>query len=668
MTISTPTTFRTPGNFPRNGVWYAARRGEEIAMGLLLLVLPAMAYAAVVAALAAGKARPRILGILVRAHIVVFAFVALSTELLSACHLLSRGPVAAAWLLFVLAACVVARIRRKDGAKLIWRPRLGPYAAALGLIAFILAGTLAAGLLYPPSNWDSMTYHLPRVMHWADQRSIEFYPTGIWRQNLTQPLAEYGILHLFLLGGDRAGEAAAFLVQWTSFGAAIACAPLIAGELGLNRRVRIASAIAAATIPMAILQSSGTQNDVVAGSLLMATAWLLLRLRRRMRSADVAMCGLALGLALLAKGTSHLFIAGLGSALGAAALIPFLRDIRTLARRFVALMGMLVVALAINGPYIWRCASLARTAGGVEGSVVFSRDYSAAAIGAGVVRNVALHCATPLRSVNEAILHGLERALGSQAENPRTTYPGTTLRVARSLHEDTSGNLIHLGIGAIGLAMALLALARGRPRVRMNVWWYVLGLACSGLLFCVLLRWQPWGSRLHTPLFLLASPLLAIVAAPGLDAGRVRRWIGCLSLAAMIVYCIPFVVYNVSRPLASRMWMTADRNAEMFFNRPEVLDDYRGAVAALRTAGAHEAGLVLDEDDWEYPLWWMTAHQGSPMAFRHVGVTNSSRVLEPSAAPPEYIIATAKIAGWEHVAEYEQLFGSPTIGVYHRRK
>jgi cobalt/nickel transport system permease protein len=61
-----------------------------------------------------------------------------------------------------------------------------PLAVALGVAAFS----------YAPSNWDSMTYHLSRVAHWLQHGSVEAYETGIYRQVLYAPGAEYLVLLL----------------------------------------------------------------------------------------------------------------------------------------------------------------------------------------------------------------------------------------------------------------------------------------------------------------------------------------------------------------------------------------------------------------------------------------------------------------------------------------
>jgi hypothetical protein len=63
--------------------------------------------------------------------------------------------------------------------------------ALLGLTAFVAA----------PNTWDSMTYHLSRVMHWEQNQSLAFYPTSIDRQLHLGPFAEMFILNFQVLAG-----------------------------------------------------------------------------------------------------------------------------------------------------------------------------------------------------------------------------------------------------------------------------------------------------------------------------------------------------------------------------------------------------------------------------------------------------------------------------------
>ena len=52
----------------------------------------------------------------------------------------------------------------------------------LATVGAILALTLTTAIVAPPNNMDSMSYHMPRVMHWIQNASISHYPTNTLRQ------------------------------------------------------------------------------------------------------------------------------------------------------------------------------------------------------------------------------------------------------------------------------------------------------------------------------------------------------------------------------------------------------------------------------------------------------------------------------------------------------
>lgn len=57
--------------------------------------------------------------------------------------------------------------------------REAPYYGILLVIGIIV---LFLALVTTPNNWDSMTYHLPRIVHWAQNRSVGHYATNSIRQ------------------------------------------------------------------------------------------------------------------------------------------------------------------------------------------------------------------------------------------------------------------------------------------------------------------------------------------------------------------------------------------------------------------------------------------------------------------------------------------------------
>jgi hypothetical protein len=66
--------------------------------------------------------------------------------------------------------------------KFNWRGLDRVNKVSLVAVLLVLAITLATSLIAAPNNWDSMTYHLPRVMHWIQNQSVHQYPTNNLRQ------------------------------------------------------------------------------------------------------------------------------------------------------------------------------------------------------------------------------------------------------------------------------------------------------------------------------------------------------------------------------------------------------------------------------------------------------------------------------------------------------
>ena len=175
--------------------------------------------------------------------------------------------------------------------------------AVLGMVSI----ELVVALLAEPNNFDSQTYHLPKVEHWVAQGSLDFWPTAIHRQVTIPPGAEYLLLHLRLFTG---GDALHNLVQWAAGIGCLLAATRITAQLGGGRRAQLLTAFLLATTPMVALQATSTQTDLVAAAWAACAATLVLDgLRRRAGLGDALALGAATGLTALTK-TSGLIAVG----------------------------------------------------------------------------------------------------------------------------------------------------------------------------------------------------------------------------------------------------------------------------------------------------------------------------------------------------------------------
>lgn len=609
----------------------------------------------------------------VTAFLGVATFVLVTTELLSCVSAVARGPLILCWLMFIvlegvalrrLGLAVVVRVvrERMRAAVLAIKTHKWPTAG----VAVLLLVTLLIALVTPPNTWDSMTYHMARVAAWEQHRSVAFYPTSIPRQNYQMPLAEFGILHLAILSG---GDGLAHLVQWCSFVACLLAVSLIASELGVSFRGSVFAALYGATIPMAILQSSSTQNDLVVTAFLLIFTYGLLRFWKIGTLAYSVYSGLALGAALVTKGTALLFSPAFGLLLG---LLPCWKggDGRPRVSHLFRLSIVPLVALCLTAGHLSRNYQLYRHPLSTEGAVYCNDKISFAVFFANSVRGIAMHLGVPWEHANDWMRETVAGLLGDELENPVSTWRGCRFTIPYRLHEDLAGNLPHLPLGALA-CMIVILFAR---RYGCGAALYAVASALSAVTFALVLKWQLWSSRLHTPLFFFAAPLVALVVY---REGKQRRAVMAVAVAAgLCLYALPFLCLNETRPLISGRWPSvfkADRSTQVFRNAPWLERPFRAGTAAaarlMRERGLANVGLNTSVDDWEYPLRILLEEQlsGGHVRFHHVAVDDISARI-PKPLPDIPIILSTRPGGVDFWASYgySPVFRSRHLAVLYR--
>jgi hypothetical protein len=561
------------------------------------------------------------------------------SECAGAFHSLHRIGLCAGWGLAAAGVCVAViacktfGLRGTTAGPVRWPPGIADRLVLLGLL-LLCAALFTVALAAPPNTWDSMTYHLSRVMHWAQNRSLDFYPSNSLRQLFYPPFAEQAVLNAFILwGSDR-------LVNLIQFFAMLFCLVVvscIAREFGAGRNGQILAAVIAATLPMLVLQATGTQNDIVLSLWILCLAYFLIKLGSRRSWLDLIGAAFSLGLALSTKGTALLFAPPL-------LVIPlFMKTGDTMGRKYtirpiIALTIAVLVSLAIIAPHSYRNYRLFGGPFGPPqnslGNLNVANDRLTPGIFfANIVRNLAIHTGTPFPKVNKSIERTVYNLLGNEISNPASTWPGSTLHIRMRRHEDGAGNPLHLII----ITLSLLMLFTHRRRFPGFMHTYLFATIAGFLLFSLLLRWQPFHSRLMLPLFLLCAPLTAAVFAAHSRENLLR-----IAMAVLLVSSLPWVAFNKYRPLfGQKTVFSVSQTTQYFAVRPELEPAYRNVVAYIAQSGAATVGLAFSEDDWEYPLHALLDRQCPAVPeIDHVLVQNPSAVLAKPLFKPDVIISS----------------------------
>jgi 4-amino-4-deoxy-L-arabinose transferase-like glycosyltransferase len=462
-------------------------------------------------------------------------------------------------------------------------------------IAFILFITFFTAIYYPPNNWDSMTYHMARIPHWIQNQRIDHYITSIDRQNHSPPMAEYMIAQLQVLTNS---DYLANLVQWYCFTLSVITAYLIAGLLKLNLRYRLFSASLMATIPMAILQSSNTQNDVVSAVFVLLFTYFLLRLNDKSENKYWILAGASFGLGLLTKGSSYIYC----SAIFAAFLIIQLKQ-----GKFYVLKkaGLVVfVGLMINAGFYFRNYQSYGNVLTDKSDNVKNETLTFSIFGSNVIRNATNHLATPNESLNNKIQSAIEHLLGEESNNPASTFQYRTYDVVYSIHEDLKGNPMHYLLILICIGMFIFS-----KQKTDTTWFLFLSLAFCGLLYYSLLKWQPWASRIQTSLFFLAMPFIASVISKTRLSNNMLK----LLMVIILISSIPSLFFNEIRPFVhlNKESLKKNRTENYFNNKPFLYQEYSSVVEKIKELSPQKIGLIMGNNDWEYPLWVMMGNESN---------------------------------------------------------
>lgn len=545
----------------------------------------------------------------VLAGAVAFAgLLAAITEILSAFHVLSFWPVLLCWAAVSLGLMALARKEFSAAFAAVREPKKLSRSEMLlvGGAGAILLVTLVIALFAAPNNYDAMTYHLPRVMHWLQNASVAHYPTGNERQLFNSPLAEFFIAQVQILAGNDRFSA---LPQWLAFAGCVIGISEMARQLGADRRGQSAAAALCAALPMAILQSTSAQNDLVAAFFLVAAASAGLRLIETGRAGAAALFGLAIGLSLLAKVTNFVFI----FPFAAWVFISLLRKLGfTKWLMAAALAGLL--ALGINAPHFgrnlaWFGSPIAPASQNAE---TLNQLYTPAAFVSNLVRNISIHTTTPLDALNRAeasAITQLHALLGLSENDPRTTLGQLDSEAFSVNRRAISNNENYVGSQAQLVLLALAVMAHlAMPRLRKNktLWAY---LFCAALGFVILsfyTKWMPYNARFHLSFFVVVSAYIAVVFS------QLRwRWMAPLAAAFAMLISAPWLARNTSHPLvgAGNVFVTP-REKQMFLNAALFEASYTGAAKAMAALPCADFGLRLGGDDWEYPLWVLPGAYG----------------------------------------------------------
>lgn len=504
------------------------------------------------------------------------------TELLSLFNLITFSTILTGWIIFIIINSIALFYNKN---KINEFPRITNNISCYLIIIIIILSTipLITGLLYPPNNYDSLTYHLPRIEHWIQNQSLAMYPTNIERQNVSSPFAEMILLHIRILSGNDIFYNS---LQWLGYISCILLSSFIAKLLGAKIKGQIFSSLFCASISMAILQASSTQNDVVVSMWLISAASLLLLWYKNNSLFLSLLFGCSIGLACLTKGTGFIYgipiviFFGLYSLLNAkerlfyaacAGLCAFLILVPFSIRNYLYVQdifggsAMKITSLQNHSPnYILaNLFCMIFTNFDCGDSFVFAK-----------ITELATWIFSMLHIDNTVLFH---------------TFGDFTKNRTYLIHEDFVTNHFHF----IFIFFSICFIKKFTSLQKK----YLFLTLSMFLTFSIIINWQIWVSRLLTPFFILYAPLAGILME------KTKKFYYLLILI-LVGSTIHINIKNRSRPLSIHpITYYIEKREENYFKN---LDDlfytsYKSTVTNL--LNYNTIGLIIGVNSTEFPLW-----------------------------------------------------------------
>jgi len=549
------------------------------------------------------------------------------TEVLSLPHWLTRVGLSATWAVIDLTVLLYLWYKTRQE---VWKngglrfPMVFPQTMLrlnevdIGLLVgsgIIVTLVGATALLSPPNTWDAMDYHMPRIVYWIQNRSVAFYPTYEFRQLHMAPGAEFIMLHLHaLLGGDRFDN----LAQWFSYLGSIAGVTLVAQYIGASSRGQVFTAVLCATIPQGILYASGPKNDYVLTFWLIAFTCHLFVFEQKPNLVNALGVGSALGLAWLTKSTAYIFSAPIF----ALWVLKLSWKIKIKTLRYSLIIFTSVILLNIG--FFARNYSFFGSPVSSGYLSYLNDDISFSAFISNVIRNIALHAGTPSYFINrtsEKLIKNLIYTFGGDPDDPRTTFLSIPFSIPEmSKHESTAGNPFHLFLIILTL---VLIMSQKYIRESKDLIVYTTGLVVAFFLFCIFLKWQPWHTRLHIPLFVLWTVSIGVVLT--------RIWpsliTNCLGILLLLISG-PVALENQIRPLVFPLEYNVFNSSRMmnYFNdNKKSMDNYIKAAEFLEKTKCPSIGIDLYSRGHEYPLLMLLNAENEHKKIKNIGAKNEPR-------------------------------------------
>ncbi len=526
-------------------------------------------------------------------------------------------------------------------------------------IMIMSAASFYIALTMAPINYDSMTYHLSRIVHWTNNHSVAYYATHTLRQLTSPMLSEYIMLHYYvLLGGN---DLFVNMVQAISYIVNAFIIIDISKKLNVHPFFAYFSSTLFMATPIVLAESMTTQNDVF------ATMWLLIFV-------DVLLKYLQAKTLLLDKRTViDIIIMSICIAFGylskpnvCIVMIFFvvwllLECLKRKDSVSTMLAGMIIAAVTIGVlllPFWYRnYMMMGQLNAEITGAKQLVGTKNPRYLFINFCKNFTYNFPNFIDKYSSERIYSLivffAKLLNVEIDDPGISEEGTSFMVHGFDVKTMDSAVNPFTMIMIVLIVVPLVVLKLVKKSRDMIFKFSFVTLLSFLVFLVVLRWEPYISRYMICYFAILFPVIAY----GLQmlCEKTNRTVAFV-LVSLIAFCY-ISEYSLTITEVMKNYNRYDTREECYFTlNHDYYSIYKDVAEYIKLNGYKSVGILSAEDYYDYPLYKLI--EDDIEDYKHVAIKigdykfNDSYKYEDSIYTPDVIFVVANNVGEDLKFEY----------------
>jgi len=501
------------------------------------------------------------------------------------------------------------------------------YALGLGIVA----------LLAVPYNYDSITYHAPRICQWVQHRTVAYYATHITRQNVSTVLVSYISTLMYILTGKS--DHALCWLQYLSYVANLGLITYICNWLGLRTIYKRIVQALWVTLPIGFAEAITPMNDQFAAFWLLSFWILLMPLMTGeftsgketiIRICNIAFC---IGFAYLTKPSVCIAMVVALFAYLLACIHRHVSVLELACQCICALPIILVLCLPgwINN-YMMLGSIMADNVGARQLIGTLQPNY----IVVNWLKNITYASTVSLglfsnTQLGGAIVNGAASLFKVVLDDPSIAEDGTSFGYP-SRPVFTSDAAINATTNLL-FVLTIILFVFFAKKIRREYRQYISVSFISLLIFFALLRWEPSITRYLIGYYAFCLPAIGYILQ--ILGNRINTKCLQIVLISIIACGISLEAFGELKLLVQIHPVFPVKSSFALYN--DLMDDYMEITDYIRSKDCKQIGIIESETGVEYPLWTVIPDDVSII---HVNLTddNASRIYEDMDSHPEIIL------------------------------